>query len=233
MKRLRLALGIGAAITLVGASSVFGQDLQEFCPNSEDGQGALWGVLSDPDQDMGLPGATVRATWTADGGGSAEAQTNFDGSYVLCYLPLETELAVMGVFATMTGQPMAVTLTEPLTERNLGLSMSGGGGGASDEGDDRIWACFAGGESETNLQYSRLIRCEANWKPLENCPKSELGSVSASPVGDGSDRMRDMLERLIADTRRLGANALINLRASRSSIRATAVKIEVDPATCT
>lgn len=246
MKRLRLAPGIAAAMFLIGAPTVHAQDLQEVCPDSEDGQGALWGVLADPDAGMGLPGATVRATWSGDDPGTAEAQTNFDGSYVLCYVPLEAELSLAGAFSSMAGQAVTLTLTEPFTEQNLSLSMTGGGGGGGGEDDDRLWVCFSGGESEFNLQYARLIRCEANWEPLENCPKQELGSVSVSPLGDGGGRVRDMIERLVADGKRLGANALINVREHRAServgaapvedlrgIRATAVKIDVDPSTCT
>ena len=73
-----------------------------------------------------------------------------------------------------------------------------------------------------------------------------MGTVMANASGSGGGVLREMLESIAAETRRLGANALINFNIEESrgsvnsdnsdapigAIRATAVKIDVDPTTC-
>ena len=61
MTRIRIAL-LSSFFLLSSGAALAAQTLEEVCPNSEDGTGALWGLLSDTDAEMGLPGATVRAT---------------------------------------------------------------------------------------------------------------------------------------------------------------------------
>ena len=48
----------------------------------------------------------------------------------------------------------------------------------------------------------------------------------------GSSDFREALEKLIADAKRLGANAMITIRMNRNSLTAEAVTISVDPASC-
>jgi len=230
MKRARFALGQSALMFMGSVLGVTAQDLSEVCPGSEGGTGALYGLVSDPDAGMVLPGATVVVAWQEGGSTArAEAVAGLDGSFTVCHLPLDTELTVQSRFATMAGTAIRMSLAEPITRQDVPLSMTGGGGG---EKDDRIWMCLAGGESTINLQNSRILRCEPQWQPLEKCPKVELGTVNATATGSGSGMMREMLEQIVADTRRLGANALLNVSGGRGSMRATAVKIDVDPSTC-
>jgi len=232
MRRSMTALLPAALITL-GAASANAQELSEICPNAKDGTGAIWGLVSDPDAGMGLPGARVVASWSEDGKTqSAETETQLDGSYTLCYVPLGVDLSVRPMFATVGGAEIAMHLEEIFTRQDISFSMTGARSAGGGEEDSRIWMCIAGGQSTININNTRLIRCESYWKPLEQCPKEELGSVTASPVGDGSGVMREMLERLVQEARRLGANALINVKSSRSAIIADAVRIEVDPSTC-
>jgi len=234
MARARLALGLSLLLGLPGVA-LEAQDLSELCPNSDEGIGALLGSVSDPDVGMVLPGATVVAKWTKDGSETGtQVSSGLDGSFVLCYVPMETEISVQTMLGTMAGPVVAVTLTEPLTQQDLSFSMSGNN---SDEKDDRIWACFLGGNSDLNLQNSRIIRCDTEWKPLEQCPKTELGMVTATATGAGNSgrgnsMAREMIETLSRETKRLGGNAIVNLRSSRRSIMGDAVKIEVDPKDC-
>jgi len=232
MRRAATALLQGALAVLVTGTALHGQELTEICPGAEDGTGALWGAVSDPDAGMVLPGATVNASWNAGGQEqSAEVQVGLDGSYTMCYLPLGTELTVQPMFATMAGETVMITLSEIFTQQDMALSMTGGNSGG-DDGDDRIWMCFSGGDSTINIQNSVLIRCDAQWQVLERCPKTEFGRITAQAVGAGTGMMREMLENLVASAKRLGANAVINLQAGQNSLMGEAVLIEVDPSTC-
>ena len=243
MRRTVRALLQSAIVGFLAASAASGQTLDEICPGAEDGTGALWGGVRDSDADMILPGASVIASWEADGKKrDSEVQVGLDGAYQMCYLPLETVISVSASFGTMGGQRLDVTMTEVFTRQDLTLSMSGGGD--TDTGDDRLWMCVNGGQSEINMQHSRLIRCDDNWQPLEQCPKVELGLISVQPIGAGSGVLREMLEQLVQEAKRLGANAVVNVQDSRgglsvasntdhpTSITAEGVLIEVNPTTC-
>ncbi len=236
MNRVVRALVQGAVLSFVSALGLSAQTLADLCPNSGENMGVLVGQVSDPDAEMVLPGATATATWRHDGSDArTQVQTGLDGSFVLCYLPLETEVSVQVAFATMPGQTSMVTLTDPVTRQDLLFSMSGGAGsgaGSGGEGDDRIMACIGSPTSTATMQMSRLVRCEPTWKPLEQCPKEELGIVTASATSRGRGAFREMLETLIAQAQRLGANALVNLSGGRGELRAEAVRIDIDPATC-
>ena len=245
----RIGPGVAAgALALAGAAPALAQELNEVCPDSPDGTGALWGIVQDEEGEMGLPAAGVVVTWDADGDeGRTEGQTGFDGGYVLCYVPLETPLAVHPMFGNAPGSPTDVTLTDPITQLNLQFTLAGGGG---DGGDERIWACVGGTtDNQINLQNSRLIRCDPGWEGINRCPKeTEHGQVQATMSGssvdaeaEDADRIRQMarssefreaLEKVLADANRLGANALINWRLSRNSLTAEAVTISVSPETC-
>ena len=231
----RVAAGIFAgAGALALAGSAVAQELDEVCPDSPDMTGALWGLVSDPDTQMGLPSATVVASWEKDGEeGQMEGQTALDGGYTLCYVPLGVEISVQPAFMGTGGAATTANLTEEITRLDLVFSLAGvGGGGGGD--DDRIWACFGADDNQINMQNSRLVRCETNWQELERCPKEEEhGQVQATITGAGVGTFREALEKVIVETRRLGANALINWRLSRNSLTAEAVTITVDPSTCT
>lgn len=236
-----------AALAFAGPAAV-AQELNEVCPDSPEKTGALWGLVSDGGTQTGLPAATVIASWEKDGQeGRMEGQTALDGSYTLCYVPLGVEISVQPVFVGTGGVAVAANLTEEITRLDLGFSLTGVGAGGA--GDDRIWACFVGTtDNQINLQNSRLLRCDPGWGGIDRCPKDEEhGQVQAtvsmfSVVADtisveggrlaGSFELREALEKLIADARRLGANALINWRMNRNSVTAEAVTISVDPATC-
>ena len=252
----RFGLGIAAgAFALAGAvPTAMAQELNEVCPDSPDGTGALWGAVMDEDGEMGLPGAGVVVTWEVDGEeGGTEGQTAFDGGYVLCYVPLEVALAVQPTFGNAGGSVTAASLTDPITRMDLVFSLAGAAGGGGD--DDRIWACFGVDDNAVNLTYSRLLRCDPGWQGLNRCPKEEeLGQVQATISGasraaeaalsdDTNERdraaevirsgeFREALEKVLADARRLGANALINWRQTRNSLTAEAVTVGVDPETC-
>ncbi len=248
LRRFASGLAVGAlGLVLTGAAAV-AQELNEVCPDSPDMTGALWGLVSDPDTQMGLPSATVVATWEKDGDeGQMEGQTALDGGYTLCYVPLGVEISVQPLFMGTGGAATTASLTEEITRLDLVFSLSGVGGGGGDE--DRIWACFGGTtDNQINLQNSRLIRCDPGWDGIDRCPKeSEHGQVQATMTGGslsaddeerldriaGSSDFREALEKLIADATRLGANAMINVRMNRNSLSAEAVTITVDPATCT
>lgn len=230
MRRIGKALVQGAITVLVTVTALAGQELTEICPGAEDGTGALWGAVSDPDAGMILPGATVNASWNTDGQErTAEVEVGLDGSYTMCYLPLGPEIEVRPMFATIAGESVTVTLSEIFTQQDMVLSMTGGN---SRDDDDRIWMCFDGGQSTINIQNSRLIRCDAQWQPLVRCPKTELGQITAQSSGAGSGMFREMLETLVAEAERIGANAVLNPHAERATLSGEAVLIEVDPSTC-
>ena len=235
LKRLASGMAVGALALVFTGTAAVAQELNEVCPDSPDMTGALWGLVSDGDTQMGLPSATVIASWEKDGEeGQMEGQTALDGGYTLCYVPLGVEISVQPLFMGTGGAAATANLTEEITRLDLVFSLSAVGGGDAD--DDRIWACLGADDNEFNLENSRLIRCDTDWQELERCPREgEHGVVQATITGAGSRRsvFREALEKVLADADRLGANALINWRWTRNSLSAEAVTIAVDPATCT
>lgn len=234
LKRIGSGIAAGAFALVGAASAATAQELSEVCPDSPEGTGALWGMVSDEEGEMGLPGASVVVAWEADGEeGRTEGQTGFDGGYVLCYVPLEAELSVHPTFGNVDGSPTMVSLTDPITRVDLIFSLTGAGGGEDD--DDRIWACLGGVDNRINMENARFIRCDPGWEGINNCPVAEQhGQVQATMTGAGSGRsaFREALEKIIADAKRQGANSLINWRVSRNSLTAEAVTIAVAPETC-
>ncbi len=225
---------LGALVVLFAVLPLSAQDLQTMCPNSQGASGGLWGVVADVDAGVALPGARLVATWKTDGkGAKTEVQTGLDGSYTLCYLPLEVPLEVTAVLGNLPGATLALTLTEPLTHQDVAFSLGGSATGTGGESDDRMWACFGRGESDINMQNARLIRCDANWRALDRCPREDLGRLQVTASGAGSGMLREALEQIIQQARRAGANALIRWTMSGHTISADAVKIGVDPSTCT
>lgn len=234
--RLLLAVLVGAVCALPATA----QTLEEICPGADEGTGALWGAVVDADGDMVLPGATVVVSWkSGNQDRTAEARVAMDGSYRVCHLPLETPISVYAMFATVEGESTALTMTEVFTRHDLAVAMTTGVAGE----DDRLWMCINGGESQINAQFSRLVRCDDSWQPLERCPKVELGRITVQPVGAGSGMLREMIEQLVQEANRIGANAVVNVQDNRggtsfgatlhlTSITAEGVRIEVDPSTC-
>lgn len=251
MRRFARGLAAGALALAFTGSAAVAQELSEVCPDSPEMTGALWGLVSDPDTQMGLPSATVVASWEKNGeAGQMEGQTALDGGYTLCYVPLGVEISVQPLFMGTGGTAATANLTEEITRLDLVFSLSGVGGGGGGGDEDRIWACFGRTtENQINLQNSRLIRCDPGWEGLDRCPKeTEHGQVQATIAGAtipanveqderermlaGSSEFREALEKLIADVKRLGANAMINARLNRNSLTAEAVTISVDPTSC-
>jgi len=244
MRRMGAGMSSGIIMALLIASGARAQTLEEICPGAAEGTGALWGAVTDSDTDTILPGASVTAAWGSDGTGrSTEVRAGLDGTYVICHLPLEAALSVHASFATASGPSLDVTMDEVFVRQDLSLSLTGESGGGADDGDSRLWLCASRGHSIINMQFSRLVRCDDDWQPLERCPKDELGRISVQPVGAGSGMIRELVEQLVQEAKRLGANAVVNLRDGRggttltdiehlTSITAEAVRIDVDPTTC-
>lgn len=229
MKSIKRSPFLVWSLLLLTAATLRAQTVEEMCPNAKD-TGALLGVVSDVDAAMALPGATVRATWETDGTpGIGETQTGIDGGFTLCYLPIGTELTVQAMFATMTGQPVSITLAETITQQDIGFSLTGG---ATSTDKGQVWACIGPPDSQMRVQLGSLVRCDPQWPPLDRCPKQELERVSASAGSRGRGAMREMVDSLVDAAERLGANALVDIQGGRGSISALAVKIEVDPSTC-
>ena len=249
LRRFASGMAVGASALAFTGSAAIAQELNEVCPDSPDMTGALWGLVSDPDTQMGLPSATVVASWEKDGEeGQMEGQTALDGGYTLCYVPLGVEISVQPAFMGTGGAATTANLTEEITRLDLVFSLAGVGGDGG--GEDRVWACFGRTtDNQINMQNSRLIRCDPGWEGLDRCPKeTEHGQVQATitgatvPAGTtaeerermlaGSSEFREALEKIIADAQRLGANAMINARLSGNSLTAEAVTISVDPTSC-
>lgn len=238
MRHTTTATLSAAIVGLLFAPWAAAQTLEQICPGAMAGTGALWGEVADSDAEMVLPGVRVVASWDYDGDEQRyEVQTGQDGLYVMC-LPLETELAVRASGATATASPLAITLTETITRHDLSLSMTVGDTG------ERLWLCVDDGQSVINIQFARLVRCDEDWQPLERCPKTELGRITVHPVGAGSGMLREMIEQLVQEAKRIGANAVVYVQSGGgglsfggaqhlTSLTAEGVRIEVDPSTCT
>ena len=224
------ALG-GLALVLAPPLTAQESDVSELCPNLGD-TGVLIGVVSDTDAQMALPGATVRATWEKDGTpGSAETQAGLDGSFAVCYVPLDLELAVQAYVGPIGGETTAMILTAPVTRHDVGFSLIGDSADAETH-SDRIWACVGPPDSQIRLQLGSLVRCDPQWPSLDRCPQRELEKVTATAGSRGRGAMREMVDQLVDKAEGLGANALVDFSGGRGSIEALAVVIEVDPTTC-
>ncbi len=240
MRRSARAVRFSVVAGLLLAPAATAQTLDQVCPGAKPGTGALWGSVMDSDADVVLPRATVSVAWDVNGEQrGTETRTGADGLYVMC-LPLETSLLLHASFATTSGLPVQLTLTETFTRQDLTISTSSGGAIGT---DDRLWLCINGGQSVLNYEFTRLIRCENHWQPLEQCPTKKLGRISVQPVGAGSGMLREMIEQLVQEAKRIGANAVINVTDGRggtsfggalhsTTITGEGVLIEVDPATC-
>lgn len=256
MKRFAATLPGAVSALVLAASGVMAQELDEVCPDAPPGTGALWGLVSDEDAGIGLPGAMVAATWEKDGEEArVEGQTALDGSYVLCNVPLGVEVSLQPIVATLGGTVVVTTLTDDFLRVDLGFTLADAGDG------DRLWGCLGSRDDPSGSRaVSRLLRCDSDWGELESCPREELGNVEADlPVvsrvevlstseiarlqsemrrqrgmgGLGSGpAFREAVEELVAEAKRLGANALIDWEREGATLTARAVTISVDPSTC-
>ena len=255
MRRFGATLLGGVSALALAASAVSAQQLDEVCPAAQPGTGALWGLVSDADAGIGLPGATVVATWENDGDAvRAERQTALDGGYVLCHVPIGVEVAVQPIVADLGGAVVVATLTDDFLRVDLGFSLTDAGA------DDRLWACpdFRV-DPDGRMRGLGLLRCDSDWGELQACPREEehgeveaalplvsrVMRVSAAEIaalqsggrrldgGAGSVAgLREAIGKLVADAKRLSANALINWDRQGATLMANAVTITVDPSTC-
>ena len=238
MRRLLAAIRMAVPAILVATAVASAQTLEDVCPNAIPGTGLVWGAVTDVDGEMMMPGASVSVFWLVDGEEQRlVGQTGANGGYAICHIPLSYPIELQAAFATMRGARTEATLTEEVTRLDLTLAASTMGP------DDRLWFCVPDRQSVIYLRFSRLVRCEEEWKPLEQCPKTELGRISVQPIGAGSGVLREMIEQIVQEARRLGANAVVNISDGRagtsfgaaqhlSNITAEAVRIDVDPLTC-
>ncbi len=256
MRRFGTTL-LGSVPVLALATGVSAQELGEVCPDAQPGTGALWGLVSDAESGIGLPGATIIATWEDDGDRTRiEGQTALDGGYVLCHVPRGPEVSVQAVVAGMGGAVVVTTLVRDFGQLDLSFSLTDAGS------EDRVWACLdSAGDQAGRAGLSRLLRCDPDWGELEACPREEehgeveaslpavsrLEILSASEVarlqaeirrrsglrGLGSGPgFREAVRELVAAAKRLGANALIDWGREGTTLKAKAVTITVDPSTC-
>lgn len=256
MKRFAAMLPGAVSALALAASGVVAQQLDEVCPGAQPGTGAVWGLVTDADAGIGLPGATVVATWETDGDAArTEGQTALDGSYVLCNVPLGVEVSVQPIVATLGGTVVVTTLTDDFLRADLGFTLADAGDG------DRLWGCLGSRDDPSGGRaVSRLLRCDSDWGELEACPREEHGNVeadlpvvsrvealSASEIARLQSEMRrrggmgglgsgpgfrEAVEELVAEAKRLGANALIDWEREGATLTARAVTISVDPSTC-
>ena len=237
------------------ATGAYGQELVEVCPEGPAGTGAVWGVATDADSGIGLPGATVVATWDGDGETvRTEVRTALDGGYVLCGVPRGTEVSVRPVLAGAEGTLAVTILTDDFARADLRLSLTGDG-----DDDDRLWACLDSRvDPNGNIERLRLFRCDSDWSELDACPREELGEVEAvlasasrtmvvrasevgsirrgSQTGGSVSALREAIGELVTEARRLRANALVDWRmrggARERRLTAKAVTITADPSSC-
>lgn len=255
MRRFGATFLGGVPALALATSGVIAQQLDEVCPDAQPGTGALWGLVSDEEAGIGLPGATVVATWENDGDAvRTEGQTALDGGYVLCQVPLGVEVSVQPIVATLGGAVVVTTLTDDFARVDLSFALADAGG------DDRLWACPGSRVDPTGRMGGlRLLRCDSDWGELEACPREEehgeveaalprvsrvmqLSVAEIAALQSGGRRLdggagsvsglREAISKLVADARRLGANALINWDREGATLTANAVTITVDPSTC-
>ncbi len=125
--RTRLAVTVlGILVMAVGRpDALAGQELSELCPSAGDDKAAIIGLVQDADGGMILPGASVIATWSADGEeGRAEVQVGLDGTYTLCGVPQDTEISLRARFTQFASEPIVVSLSGGVGRQDLGVSLT-------------------------------------------------------------------------------------------------------------
>lgn len=133
----RLALTVLGILTVTWArpGALAGQDLSDLCPNAGNDEAAIIGLVQDVDGGMILPGASVVATWSADGEeGREEVQVGPDGTYTLCGVPQNTEISLRARFTQFAGAPIVVSLSGGVGRQDLGVSLTGTAAEPEEEG---------------------------------------------------------------------------------------------------
>ncbi len=123
----RLALTVLGFLATAGSHPgvLAAQELAELCPNAGDDKAAIIGLVQDTDGGMILPGASVIATWSADGDdGRAEVQVGLDGTYTLCGVPQNTEISLHARFTQFAGAPIVVSLSGGVGRQDLAVSLT-------------------------------------------------------------------------------------------------------------
>lgn len=121
------ALLCATAIALSSAAGVTAQTLTDFCPEGDpETEAAVVGIVSDADSGMQLPGAAVAASWVADGMRQrATAQTDIEGIYIICGLPLELDMQVRATIGGHRGEAVPFTTDVTLQQHDLQVSLEG------------------------------------------------------------------------------------------------------------
>lgn len=117
------ALGLLATGGLPGVLAA--QELSDFCPDAGDDEAAIIGLVQDADGGMILPGASVIATWTVDDQEEqAEVQVGLDGTFLVCGVPRDTEIALRAEFTQFAGAPIYVSLSGGIGRQDLTVSLT-------------------------------------------------------------------------------------------------------------
>lgn len=120
-KRTALLLGL-----ILVPQALQAQSFTDFCPTGDEAtEAAVVGWVTDPDADTVVPGATVAASWVADGERQrAEAQTNLEGLYALCGLPRDMEVSIRAALADRRGDAVDYTTGTTLAQQDLTISLT-------------------------------------------------------------------------------------------------------------
>lgn len=193
-----LSLLVGALVpAFVG--SLAAQEISDVCEGAGADDAAVAGTVMDADSEMGLPGATVVATWEADGPRQqTTVQSALDGSYVLCGLRSGLSVSLRASVATLRSDERVVELGEGVTRQDLTLSLTT----ASQSGDRRLIMC-------PDFEFPHLIDCEPG-QYLERCEHEKLGRVETGRAGAAVDA-QETVEQFIFEVKRLGGDAVINV----------------------
>lgn len=129
-RSLPVALLLAVAVAWSAPTGASAQSLTEFCPEGDpETEAAVVGIVSDPDSGMQLPGAEVAASWVADGiRQRATAQTDIEGVYIICGLPLELEMQVRATIGSHRGTAVPFTTDVSLQQHDLQVSLAGDAG---------------------------------------------------------------------------------------------------------
>ena len=100
---------LGAGVVLPGllASGLGAQTLEETCPALSGDAGGLIGYVVDSDFESPMSAATVTATWVE---GETSADTDSDGVYRLCGIPVGVPLVLQAAFAAFAGETMEYSM---------------------------------------------------------------------------------------------------------------------------
>lgn len=106
-----LAALVSALVGSLTAPGVAAQEAVE-CPDRSDAVSGLAGRVLEGGGALGIPGATVFATWNDEAGRrqSATATAGDGGVYVLCGLPTGRRLTIEAAFASYASEPLTAVI---------------------------------------------------------------------------------------------------------------------------